>query len=330
MRKMVADEKKRALGRGLNALFGDDEDDFQNLRSSNDGANFSSVEESDSTKNPLLRKVIGISQIVPGTYQPRHVFHNESIDELASSIREHGLLQPILVRPKPNSNGLYEIVAGERRWRAAQKAQLHEVPVVIRDLADDDTLEIALIENLQREDLNVVDEARALQQLVKEFSYSHDEIAQKLGKSRPYVVNILRLLDLCDDVMDMLRDEKISAGHARALLPLDEDQQIEQARKIIALGLNVRQTEKLVSEVKGVPIKHRMDKLKTAVEGKKEKDINTLALEREVSNILGMNVSIDMKDTQQGHMQIEFKSLDQLDEILHRLSHNPGRLALKG
>lgn len=318
--------KRRGLGRGLNALFGDEED-----FSAEDGAGSESA--SIPSSNPSEpggsgRRVMSLSQMVPGEFQPRHVFNDKTLEELASSIRQHGLLQPILVRPRPN--GQFEIVAGERRWRAAQLAQLHEVPVIIRDLDDDATLEIALIENLQREDLNPIDEARALKQLADEFGYSNEVIGEKVGKSRSYVANMIRLIDLNPVVMALVTEGKLSAGHARALLSLNEDDQEEQAKKIVALGLSVRQTEQLISNVQGRDIKRRDPSGKTESKPSGEKDVNTLALEREISNVLGMSVSIDMKSKQEGGITISFKTLDQLDEVLHRLSHNPGRLAIKG
>jgi ParB family chromosome partitioning protein len=323
--------KRRALGRGLNALFGEDENDRPS-------PSFGSSLNEDDISEPMAqipngRKLVSISQLVPGKYQPRHHFNDETIAELAKSISQHGLIQPILVRPLNDGSDSYEIVAGERRWRAAQKAQLHEVPIIIRELDDTTTLEIALIENLQREDLNAVDEARALKQLSDQFEYSHDQVAEKIGKSRSYVANMLRLIELCPPVMMMLSEGKISAGHARALLTLSADQQEEQARKIAALGLSVRQTEKLVGELQGRGIKSRVDKLGKKVSNiakNDDKDLNTIALEREVSNVLGMAVKIDMESQQEGALSISFKSLDQLDEVLHRLSHNPGRLAIKG
>lgn len=322
--------KRRVLGRGLNALFGEDEND-----SPSPSFGLSSKEENnqDIAQNPNGRKLVSISQLVPGKYQPRHHFNEETITELAKSISQHGLIQPILVRPLNDGSDSYEIVAGERRWRAAQKAQLHEVPIIIRELNDTTTLEIALIENLQREDLNAVDEARALKQLSHQFEYSHDQVAEKIGKSRSYVANMLRLIELCPPVLMMLSEGKISAGHARALLTLSAEQQEEQARKIAALGLSVRQTEKLVGDLQGRGIKFRVDKLGKKISKSTEnddKDLNTLALEREVSNVLGMSVKIDMASQQEGALNISFKSLDQLDEVLHRLSHNPGRLAIKG
>jgi ParB family chromosome partitioning protein len=319
--------KKRGLGRGLNALFGDEE---QSQMSSLGESVAESAGDSPATGNQ--RRMIGIGQIVAGEFQPRHQFNDKSIEELSLSIQQHGLLQPILVRPKPGEPGTFEIVAGERRWRAAQKAQMHEVPVIIRDLDDTTTLEIALIENLQREDLNPIDEARALAQLAQEFGYTQEQVAEKVGKSRSYVANMVRLMELSPSVVMLVSEGKLSAGHARALLTLSADQQEEQAKKIVALGLSVRQTEKLVNDLHGRPAKN-MDKLGKKIgaqSARDDKDINTLALEREIGNVLGMAVSIDMKTAQDGSLTISFSTLDQLDEVLHRLSHNPGRLAIKG
>ena len=323
--------KRRALGRGLNALFGEDENDHPSPFS------MSEAEEQEQNQQPQNaggRKLVSISQLVPGQYQPRHHFNTDTINELAKSIAQHGLIQPILVRPLNDGSESYEIVAGERRWRAAQKAQLHEVPIIIRELDDTTTLEIALIENLQREDLNAVDEAKALKQLADQFEYTIEQVAEKIGKSRSYVANMLRLIELAPSVTLMLAEGKISAGHARALLTLSADDQEEQARKIAALGLSVRQTEKMVGELQGRGgVKTRVDKVGKAVSKSSqedEKDLNTVALEREVSNVLGMSVTIDMVSQQEGGLTISFKTLDQLDEVLHRLSHNPGRLAIKG
>lgn len=322
---MSAAEKPRGLGRGLNALFGDDEGDAP-------GANAAAAEAKSEPKTSDGRKLISVAQIVPGKFQPRHIFDTKSIEELAQSIEEHGVLQPLLVREL--GDGSYEIIAGERRWRAAQKAQLHQVPVIIRnDVEDKTALEWGLIENLQREDLNPIDEARALKQLIDTFGYSQDKIAEKVGKSRSYVSNMLRLSELAPEVAGMVEDNQISAGHARALLVLDAKTQLELAKKIAKEQLSVRQAEKLANTAKGSPVgKKKMDNLGKKIEAgaKGEKDINTLSLEREISNVVGMNVSIDMTTAQEGSLTISFKNLDQLDEVLHRLSHNPGRLAIKG
>ena len=339
-----ADEKRRGLGRGLNALFGDEETSNALMGSgvqvSHAAPPLQSVPAtapisipSSSTENPAGntgRRMIGVAQISPGIYQPRHIFRDESLNELAESIKQHGLIQPILVRPKPNDPTSYEIVAGERRWRAAQIAMLHEVPVIIRELTDDVTLEIALIENLQREDLNAMDESRALKQLSDEFDYTLDDIAQKVGKSKSYVANMLRLSDVHPEVAGMIEDGKLGAGHARALLTLPKQAQIELAEKIVSQGYSVRQAEKLAAQAKGTPIKHRVEKLATKIKnGAVEKDVNTAALEREMTNIIGMNVTIDMIDAQAGRMAIHFKSLDQLDDVLQRLSVAPSRLTPK-
>lgn len=324
-----SENKRRALGRGLNALFGADEADHPSPYSVSENEDQTDAQPTSSGG----RKLVSISQLVPGQYQPRHYFNTETINELAKSIAQHGLIQPILVRPLNDGSDSYEIVAGERRWRAAQKAQLHEVPIIIRELDDTTTLEIALIENLQREDLNAVDEAKALKQLADQFDYTTEQVAEKIGKSRSYVANMLRLIELAPPVMHMLAEGKISAGHARALLTLSAEDQEEQARKISALGLSVRQTEKLVGELQGRGgVKSRVDKVGKAVTktADEDKDLNTIALEREVSNVLGMTVTIDMVSQQEGALTISFKTLDQLDEVLHRLSHNPGRLAIKG
>ena len=326
-----ADDKKRGLGRGLNALFGDDE--VSNTLGADvmpqPAQNIAPVASSAGAGEPSSgRRMIGVAQISPGTYQPRHIFRDDSLKELAASIREHGLIQPILVRPKPDDPTSYEIVAGERRWRAAQMAMLHEVPVIIRDLDDDVTLEIGLIENLQREDLNPMDESRALKQLGDEFAYSNDEIATKIGKSKSYVANMLRLAELHPEVANLVEEGKLGAGHARSLLTLPVNAQLELAQKIAAQGLSVRQAEKLAAQAKGAPIKHRVDKIakkiNKGIDG--DKDVNTAALEREISNVLGMAVTIDMINAQEGRLGVTFKSLDQLDDVLQRLSHTPNRL----
>jgi len=325
----AAADKPRGLGRGLNALFGDDEGETPGAAPASDTR---PAAETD-TRTSDGRRVISTAQIVPGKFQPRHIFDDKSIAELADSIEQHGLLQPILVREIGNATS--EIIAGERRWRAAQKAQLHQVPVIIKEISDKEALELGLIENLQREDLNPIDESRALKQMIDTFNYSQEQVAEKVGKSRPYVSNMLRLSELAPEIAGMVEDGELSAGHARALLGLDNKFQVVLAKKIIAGHMNVRQAEKLASAEKGTLAKNKvgsaMDSLgKKIQKGAAEKDINTLSLEREISNVVGMTVSIDMLDAQAGSLTIQFKNLDQLDEVLHRLSHNPGRLAVKG
>ncbi len=302
--KGKSDTKKRGLGRGLNALFEDEE------------AVYAQPGEAGQTPG-VKRMTMGVGQMEPGSYQPRRKFTAESIAELAESIAVHGVLQPIIVRPKPGFAGMFEIVAGERRWRAAQQAQLHEVPVIIKELADEQALEIALIENLQREDLNPIEEAQGYKQLMEEFGHTQEQTAKALGKSRSHVANTIRLMTLPSKVIDMLREGRLSAGHARTLITAADPEAL--AKVIIEQGLNVRDAEKLAADKNG----------RAAAKKKTGKDVDTLALEKEVSGALGMKVTIDVKKDAKGvrggALKIEYKSLDQLDEILHRLSHFPGR-----
>lgn len=303
--------KDRGLGRGLGALFGDEEDTYPQ---------FDPEENTPDSFEASGKKVIGVGQLFPCPDQPRRHFDEASIKELAASITEHGLLQPILVRPDKTREGMYEIIAGERRWRASQKAQLHEVPIIIRDLDDAAAFQIALVENLQRQDLDPIEEAMGYNRLVEEFGHSHESVGEVLGKSRSHVANMIRLLQLPESVQTMVVKGQISAGHARALLKAE--QPALMAQEIIANKLSVRETEKMVAEYEGREIKHR-DGTKKKGAGFAEKDADTLALEKEVSNQLGMNVSIDMVDAHKGAMKISFKNLDQLDDILQRLAQTP-------
>lgn len=316
---MAADEqenvklnpKDRGLGRGLDALFGDEEDVYPHYDTEeNEG-------DSDS-----IRKKVGIEKLYPCPTQPRQHFDEDALKKLSESIIEHGLIQPILVRPDRDNKGHYEIVAGERRWRASQKAQLHEVPVVIRDMDDEAMFQISLVENLQRKDLSAVEEARGYKRLVDEFEKSHEEIGKILGRSRSHVANMIRLLDLPDSVQVMVDVGDITMGHARALIGTDDA--FNLALYVIENNLSVRETEKFIAENQGREIKTRgTSKGRTGKAGFNKKDADTLALEKEVSDTLGMNVSIDMKDTHQGKMAISFKTLDQLDDVLQRLAQTP-------
>jgi ParB family chromosome partitioning protein len=307
-----ANPKKRGLGRGLNALFDDEES--------------APAQIADIPAEALsnAQQKMGVDQLRPGAGQPRRIFKDESLQELADSIAQHGVLQPLLVRL--DDDGMYEIIAGERRWRAAQRAQLHEVPVVVLDLSDVQAYEVALIENLQREDLDPIDEAAGFQRLMDEYSYTQEKLAESLGKSRSYIANITRLLQLPEMVQGYLSVGDLSIGHARALITADNAQAL--AEEIIAKGLTVRQTEKLVSG--DMPSKAS----KSAAGGKKaakapSKGPDVLALEAELTNRIGMAVSIDSADGKSGTVSINFGSLDQMDELLQRLSQNPeggGRL----
>ncbi len=310
---MTSAPKKRGLGRGLNALF-EDEEVFAGVGAALSGA---PAEQGASTglaapAASKSRQTVGIEMLGQSLIQPRKLFEQDSLNELAKSIKVHGLLQPILVRPLKDEAGRYEIIAGERRWRAAQIAQLHEVPIIIRELSDAHALEIALIENLQREDLNPVDEAMGYERLMKEYNYTQEHLGEALGKSRSHVANMVRLLALPDIVLAHLERGDLSAGHARALITAKNPESL--AKQVIAKGLNVRQTEALAAEAADRPAP------KSAANAKPAKDVDTIALEKDISNQLGMRVSIDSRDGKKGKVSIEFKSLDQLDGLLKRLT----------
>lgn len=324
---MIADEKtreenaglnpkKRGLGRGLNALFDDDESSAAPVKVvAPEAANTQTDAPSESGH---VRRTISIEKILANPYQPRRAVDMASIEELSNSIKEHGVLQPLLVRKAQGKDGFFEIIAGERRWRASQLAQQHELPVIILDLDDAKAYEIALIENLQREDLNPMDEAFGYRKMLEEYSYTQDQLAQKIGKSRSHIANMIRLTGLTDLVQAHLSDGTITIGHARALLKTKNPDDL--VKKIVSQGLSVRQTERLAAEDSPLGPKKSSG---PRARNQSEKDIDTLALEKEITNALGMNVSIDGNGTS-GTLRIAFKSLDQLDELLHRLSHFPG------
>lgn len=299
------DPKNRGLGRGLNALFEDEEGVYPQVDLEGQVAG-------------RKKDMVGIDQLEPGMGQPRRIFKDEALEELAASIRQHGVLQPLLVRENADNSGRYEIIAGERRWRAAQRAQLHEVPVLVLTLTDAEAFEIALIENLQREDLDPIDEAAGYQKLIDHYDYTQEKLAESLGKSRSHIANMMRLLQLPEPVQKMLSDGKLSAGHARALITAKDAEAL--AKVVIGRNLSVRETEKLVAEAEGRPAKGKAKKGSEKADASVRKDIDTLALEDELSNKIGMRVSIDSRDGKSGKVSIEFKSLDQLDELLQRLS----------
>ncbi|MFP4314030.1 MAG: ParB/RepB/Spo0J family partition protein [Alphaproteobacteria bacterium] len=291
--------KKRGLGRGLNALFEDEEGIYPQI-------------DAEGQASGRKRDSAGVEFLAPGMAQPRHDFDEKSLQDLAASIKTHGLLQPILVRKDKDREGYYEIIAGERRWRAAQIAQLHEVPIVVLDLSDIEALEIALIENLQRENLNPIEEAQGYQKLMHDYGHTQEKLASALGKSRSHIANTVRLLSLPDSVQTYLEEGALSPGHARALITSDKPEEL--AKEVVSRGLNVRQTEALASDLAG------KKPSKTVQKTKMPKDSDTLALEKELSDHLGMSVSIDTSDGVQGHVRIHFRSLDQLDDILGLLS----------
>jgi len=296
--------KNRGLGRGLDALFGDEESGH--------------LPDSDSVASGAgnSRRTVPIAHVHPADDQPRTVFDDDALNELANSIRENGVIQPILVRPHRlgGEKERYEIVAGERRWRAAQRAQLHEIPVIIREMDDSTAYRIALIENLQRQDLNPLEEARGYRRLMEDYSHAADDVGKAVGKSRSHVANMTRLLNLPASVQAMVSKGEISAGHARALLSSENPALLAQA--ILSKGLSVRQTEALALEESGkAPRSYKGRGVVTP-----KKDADTLAIERDLSNALGVGVSLDMTGPQGGRLSLSFKSLDQLDGVLRRLS----------
>ena len=305
----IINPKKRGLGRGLNALFEDEEGVYPQI-------------DPEGHTPGRKRDMLGIELLEPGFAQPRRDFDDKALEELAESISIHGLLQPILVRKSKNHPDMYEIIAGERRWRAAQRAKLHEVSVVILDLSDVEALEIALIENLQRKDLNPVEEAQGYKKLLEDYGHTQEQLAKALGKSRAHIANMVRLLNLPGSVTDLLAEGKISAGHARALVTSDNPEAL--ARDVVEKGLNVRQTEALATQTQGNPPSQ------TAQKTSMPKDADTLALEKELSDNLGMKVVIDTKDGVSGSLRVEFKTLDQLDDVLARLSNFPSSKRLMG
>lgn len=298
---MAAEVKRPNLGRGLSALLGSEENE-------------------DYAKLDRVRsyKTIEIDLLRPSNFQPRHRMDEEHLDDLARSIGEKGVLQPILVRRHPDEANVFEIIAGERRWRAAQKAHLHEVPIVIKDLNDREALEIALVENLQRQDLSPLEEADGYRRLMEEFDHTQEDLAKSIGKSRSHVANMMRLLNLPDPVKQMLDMGSLSAGHARALLTSAEPAALAEA--VVKRGLNVRQTEKLAKAGHGAT---------RSVRKAPDKDVDTLALERDLTNLLGLDVEIKFSGAG-GSLILHYRSLDQLDEVLHRLSHGSHGTATAG
>lgn len=318
---MSADTRKRGLGRGLDALFQDqkkEEESFQPIlkRADEMVAAAKSVQAAAMPAPAGGQRKLPVDRLTPGKFQPRMHFDEGAIDQLAESIAVHGVLQPLLVRTIAGS--MFEIIAGERRWRAAQKAQLHEVPVVITELGDKDALEIALIENLQREDLSAIEEAEGYQRLMDEFSHTQDMLAQQLGKSRSHVANTLRLLKLSAKVRAMVQKGLLSAGHARALIGAKNADAL--ADIVVKRALSVRQTEKLAQEAeegKKKPQKHRAFV---------QKDVDILALEEQLAAKLGLRVTIETaQGAKAGRLIVDYKTLDQLEDVIARLAASPKR-----
>jgi ParB family chromosome partitioning protein len=286
---VVTNTTKKGLGRGLSSLMGDT--------------------ETTQTKNTNVGQEtkIPIANLKPSPSQPRRLFNKNSINELADSIKAKGLVQPLVVRPSPSDANSYEIIAGERRWRAAQIAQLHEVPAVIRNFNDTEALEIAIIENVQRSDLSPIEEAAGYKRLIENHGHTQEDLSGIVGKSRSHIANIIRLLSLPQSIQDMITEGKISSGHARAIMNSAFPEQL--AEKIINENLSVRDAENLAKDKKGI-----IKKLKL-------KDPDTIDLENKISEKLGMTININHKGKKGGSIKIDYKTLDQLDMITQKLKN---------
>lgn len=293
-------KERRGLGRGLSALMAD-----------------VAVADSQQGSRITAERRMPIEQIEPNPDQPRRYFNDADLMDLANSIREKGVIQPLIVRPAPGQADRFQIVAGERRWRAAQMAQKHDLPVIVRDLDDTEVLEIAIIENIQRADLNPVEEAAGYRQLMDRFGHTQEKLAEALGKSRSHIANLLRLLSLPAEVQAYLADGRLSAGHARALIPTDDP--LKLARIVVDKGLSVRDTERLA---KDGGAKARPSAKNTGTSD--DKDADTRALEQDLSANLGMKVAVRHDgNSESGTISISYKTLDQLDELCRMLSLSP-------
>ena len=275
---------KKGLGRGLSSLLGD-------------------------SKKKIVTNKVSIKDLTRNKLQPRKYFSKENLEELTNSIREQGVIQPIVVRPDKTLDGKYEIIAGERRWLASQNAGLHEIPVVILDVDDVKSLEFAIVENVQRQDLNPIEEARGYQKLVKDFNYNQDKLSKFIGKSRSYISNCLRLLGLPAEVLVMVETGELSAGHARSLIGINNS--LELAKKIIQKKLSVRQAEVLVRQF-------RNKKFKLV----SKKDSNILELQKGLEEKTGLSISINNKKNNSGTITFEYHDLEQLDKLINTIKKN--------
>ena len=278
------DKIKKGLGRGLSSLIGE-------------------------TKIEPQKNHVSISDLVPNKYQPRKIFDEASLEDLTNSIKERGMIQPIIVRNANNDRSKFEIIAGERRWLAAQRAGLHNVPIVITEADDLKSLEFAIVENVQRHDLNPLEEAQGYKRLIDEFSYDQDKVSKFIGKSRSHITNSLRLLTLPDDVIKLIETQKLTAGHAKVLVGLENASFV--ASKIIEKKLSVRQAENFVKIFKNKKQKSKISK-----------DTNIIALELSISNKIGLNVDIKNNKRNKGTISFEYKDLDQLNKIIDIIKFN--------
>jgi ParB family transcriptional regulator, chromosome partitioning protein len=293
---MTDDGGRRRLGRGLAALIGDAGTEFEVMERAKGGG---------------VRKA-PIDLIRANPKNPRRIFREEELEELSQSIRQRGLIQPVVVRPQPGGGAGYELIAGERRWRAAQRAGIHEIPVIVQDVSDREAMEIAIIENVQRQDLNPLEEAFGYDQLIAEFDYSQADLATIIGKSRSHVANTLRLLKLPEPVKQYLNDGALTAGHARALVTAPDPSTL--ARRIVEEGLTVRAAEAMAQQAVHEPATAR------PTTPRPDKDADTRALEKRIADALGLSVEIRHKLNGSGEVRIRYRTLEQLDDVARRLN----------
>lgn len=315
-KKAAVKKQAKRLGRGLSSLLGDDiaiaeviRGDAAGEKTTKAAATESQATESTKAQAP---NTLSLSKLKAGKYQPRTRMEEDKLAELADSIAREGIMQPILVRPIDKEAKQYEIIAGERRFRAAKMAGLSEVPVLVRDVSDEQAAIMALIENMQREDLNPLEEAKGIERLIREFDFTHEQAAESIGRSRSYTSNLLRLLNLSEPVQNLLLEDHIDMGHARALLALSAAEQILVANQIMAKQLSVRDTERLVKQIQ------QQEKQGNRAAKNKEKDRDVIRLEDALSDYLGTKVSIKVNAKQQGQLLIDFHNWEQLNELLEK------------
>ena len=297
-------KKARGLGKGLDALFGDME---VSVEPSSKEEESSAVHDIEAAETHEGIKYIDINNIKPNANQPRKTFDEGKLEELADSIREHGLIQPLLVRKSTNG---YEIVAGERRWRAARKIGIKEIPAIVRELSDEENMLLAIIENMQREDLDPIEEAEGISQMIETYGLSQEQVSKSLGKSRPYITNQLRLLKLPEEIRKMVSDGRLSSGHVRALITIDdEEKQIKLAVQAVEQGLSVRQVEALAKANKNV---------KKSKAAKKKKSADVKRVEEDLKVALGTKVNLN-QNGKKGKIEIEFYSKDELERLIELL-----------
>lgn len=321
---MVKVHQQRGLGKGLSALIADAEP--ANRKPARMSSNVAKeITPSHAAEQGGIQSV-AVSKLVANQYQPREYFDEAQLEDLATSIKQHGVMQPIVVRPSKSFKGNFEIIAGERRFRASKRAGLAEVPVIIRELTDSEALELALIENIQRQDLNAIEEAQGYQRLMEEFDYTQEALAQTVGKSRSHVANMLRVLTLPEGVKKQIAQGDISLGHAKAILTSKNPESL--ADEIIKLGLTVRQAESMAKQLNDTPDIARKSRvpsgnlarpIQTRIQTQNEKDPDIIALEETLTENLGLKVNINDLGSQKGEIIISYETLAQLDSVLRRL-----------